>query len=393
MAEAVPALRAGRLTIAEKAAMELLGGIREKGKPASLLPQPGDGAAVAPGEKILLAALETGSEAEALEALRGLAALGGELNRRRLAAIMKDNAWPDALRTEAARALIEQGNTAEVRLAVRALGLIGGEANTDTLTAMIKDAGLPESLRLEAALGLGNIATPRAGDSLIEAFRMFSEPEVHEQLLGALGHFPFHQIEPTWKEFLEDPNTPAELRVAAVDALSNSSFEALAFLKTMAESDRDPEVREMSAWAIAAHNQTGSMGQELARMAKAEPEADVRRRLYEALTMQSDNPGESLLPVIQSETDVAARVAGFNALGEAIRRGASDGVTAEFNAKIVPELKAIAVSTESLNIRMRAVFAVRRADTPAARQALEVLSQTSNPKIALAALHGLQSAK
>jgi HEAT repeat protein len=352
-----------------------------------------EGAEVAPGEKALLAVLETGNEAEALKALRALAALGGEINLQRMAAIMKDNAWSDELRTEAARALLEKGDAAEMALAVRALALIGGDANTDALTLIIKNPEFPEALRLEAALGLGRIATPRAGDGLLESFWMFSEPEIHEQLLGALGHFPFDQIESLWKEFLEDPDTSTELRVAAVDALSNSSFEALSFLKSMAESDRDSEVRERAAWAIAAHSQTGWMGQDLARMAGIEPEADVRRRLYEALTVQTDNPAESLLPMIQSETDIAARVAGFNALGEAIKHGTSSGVTEAFEAKIIPELTAIAVSKESLNIRMRAVFALRRADTAAARQALQVISQTPNPKIALAALHGLQAAK
>ena len=270
------------------------------------------------------------------------------------------------------------------------MALIGGDANTGTLSAMVKNLDLPESLRLEAALGLGRIGTSAAGDGLLEAFWTFSEPEIHEQLLGALGHFPFHQIETAFKDYLDDPNTSSELRVAAVDALSNSSYDALPFLVTMAESDRDPEVREMSAWAIAAHSQTGAMGPDLTRMLKAEPDADVRRRLYEALSAQTDNAAESLMPLIESETDIAARVAGFNALGEAIKGGAS---SAEFDANIVPELTNVAVSNESLNVRMRAVFALRRADTVAARHALEVISKTSNPKIALAARHGLKPAK
>jgi HEAT repeat protein len=159
---------------------------------------------------------------------------------------------------------------------------------------------------------------------------------------------------------------------------------------SMAESDRDPEVREMSAWAIGAHSETGVMGAELTRMLRAEPEADVRRRLYEALSEQNDNSAATLLPLIQSETDVAARIAGFNALGEAIKAGAS---SAEFDETIVPELTNVAVSNESLNVRMRAVFALRRADTLAAQQALEVIARTANPKIALAARHGLKPAK
>jgi hypothetical protein len=386
----------GRLTVAEMAAMAVLGGLQppEKAKLPDALRQPKDGTGNPSREQALLTALATGSDAEALEAIRGLAALGGDLNLRRLAAIMNDHHWADALRSEAARALIAIGSPAEAALAVRALAVIGGEANTDFLNAMMSDASLPQPLRLEAALGLGIIATPRAGDALIKAFGMFSEPEVHEQLLGALGHFPFPQIEATWKQFLGDPNTDRELRVAAVDALSNSTPEALPFLKTVAGSDQDPEVREMSAWAISALSAGDEMmGPELGRMAAAEPEPDVRRRLYEALPAQQNNPSETLLPVIQAETDIAARVAGFNALGDAVRRGSSLTVAKQFDSEIVPELTSIAVSGESMNIRMRAVFALRSANTSAAREALQVISQTPNPKIAIAARHGLEMAK
>jgi len=386
---------ASRMTIAEKAAMSVIGGLRtpEKGRSAKPLYPPNGGANVSPREKALLAILEKGNDAEAFKALRALAALGGATNRQRLTAIMKDNSWSDELRTEAARALLEAGNAAEALLAVRALAVIGGDANTDTLNTMIKNADLPQALRLEAALGLGIVGTPQAGDALIGAFGMFPEPEVQEQLLGALGHFPFQQIKSKWEEVLNDPKTPPELRVAAVDALSNSSGDALPYLSNLAGSDRDPDVREMSAWAISAHDSEGLLGQDLARMASVEPEADVRRRLYEALLVQANNPSENLLPVIQNETDIAARVAGFNALGDAVKRGASSAITTEFDTKITPELTAIAVSQATLNIRMRAVFALRRADTVAAREALQVISQTPNPKIASAALHGLKKTK
>ncbi len=389
---------AGRLTIAERAAMAILGGVGspEKAKLPNALRQPEDGADILPREQALITALETGTDAEALEAIRGLAALGGELNHRRLAAIMKDNRWTDALRTEAARALLASDNPAEAQLAVRVLAVIGGDANTDSLKVIINNASLPKPLRLEAALAMGIVGTPRARDTLINAFRVFPEPEIHEQILGALGQFPFTQIESTWKQILGDPNTPAEVRVAAVDALANSSPDALPFLKTMAGSDRDPQVREMSAWAISALPGAGEnelLGPDLARMAKAEPEADVRRRLYEALPAQVNNPSESLLPVIQGETDYAARVAGFDALADTVKRGASSGLSAKFDAEIVPELTEIAVSNQTLDVRTRAVFALRRANTPAARQALQTLSQTPNQKIALAARHGLKSVK
>jgi hypothetical protein len=56
----------------------------------------------------------------------------------------------------------------------------------------------------------------------------------------------------------------------------------------------------------------------------------------------------------------------------------------------VPELLQIAISDNSINIRMRDVFALRRAQTDAAQAALsEIANRASNPQVAEAARHGL----
>jgi HEAT repeat protein len=117
----------------------------------------------------------------------------------------------------------------------------------------------------------------------------------------------------------------------------------------------------------------------------------VRRRLYEALLPQSEIPAERLLPSVLEEDDIAARVAGFNTLASAAAQGSSDPVIATFDQQIVPELLQIATSDNSVNIRMRAVFALRRGQTAAAQAALaEVANNSSNPQIAEAARHGLK---
>ena len=316
------------------------------------------------------------------------------MNRQRFTAIMIDSHWPNALRTEAALALLASDELNDQLRAARGLALIGGRENIDRLSAMIDNSALPKELRLAAALSMEIVGTPRARDILLNAFAALPEPAAHEQLLGALGKFPFHEIQAKITQVLDDPNSSAGVRVAAVDALAGSSPDALPFLRTKAESDQDPKVREMAAWAISAlPAEDGKMGPDLARMATVEPEVDVRRRLYEALPVQAVNPAESLLPQIQSESDMAARVAGYNALGDAVGRGASSALSVEFDTQLIPELTAIANSEESLNIRMRAVFALRRAGTPAAQAALQAISQTSDTKIAQAALHGLRPAK
>ncbi len=383
---ATPAV-GGYLTITETAALAVLGGVQPQ--PPRRLPEtfhdPRNQAAAG-----FVTKLETGGDAEAAEGIRGLAALGGERNLAFLAALMNDpDGWPDATRTEAALALLKTGNEQDTRTAIRGLAVIGGDANTDRLGTMANDTSLPQSQRLAGALGLGTIGTPAAADYLVAAFPTFTGRDVHAQLLDSLGHFPFPEIEETWRQFLDAPDTPAALRSAAVEALANSSPEAAPFLLAMAQSDRDPDVREMAAWAISSHGPDGVLGSELAELARSEPEADVRRRLYEAMLSRAENPAQALLPLIQSETDIAARVAGLNAAGDAIRRDPSSALKGVFDAQMVPELTQIALASGSLNIRMRAVFALRRANTPTAIAALTQISTTETPQIAQAAINGL----
>ena len=341
----------------------------------------------------LIKTLETGTDAEAASVIRALAVVGGEENFARLGDIMNDPGWPDRLRGEAAQALLQTGADRPRDLAIRGMAAIGTEAETGSLAAILHNPEWPQSLRVQAAVSLGKIATPRAGDELIAAFSEFSDTDVQEVLLGSLGHFPFAQIAETWKTFLADPSTPSGLRAAAAEALSNSSADAVPFLESLASADREADVREMAAWALSTQAPGGALGSKIAQMLPLEPEPDVRRRLYESLLVQAENPSESVLQVIEQEDDPAARVAAMNAAGDAVGRKQSSSLAATFDSQMVPELQAVALGNSSPNLRMRAVFALRRAGTPAALTALANISQTTAPEIATAARNGLQASR
>jgi HEAT repeat protein len=339
----------------------------------------------------LMALLETGDDADASVGIRGLAAIGGEPDFKRIVAIMGDDGWPDTLRTEAALQLLKTGTEAHTLLAVRGMGEIGGDDNADRLAEITHAPDRSETLRFEAALGLGQIGSTRAGEALAAALSEFPDSEMQQELLDSLGHFPFTPLENSWKQLLASPDTPDEVRSAAAEALANSTHEAVPFLQALAASDHDTDVREMAAWAISAHGPDGTLGAVLADMVRAEPEVDVRRRLYEAMMAQAQNPAATLVPTIQAERNTAARVAGFNALSDAVRRGQSSSLALDFDAQIVPELTRIALAQDSINIRMRAVFALRRAGTPASLEALTEISKAQSPQIAQAAINGLKT--
>jgi len=92
---------------------------------------------------------------------------------------------------------------------------------------------------------------------------------------------------------------------------------------------------------------------------------------------------------VMAEQDVAARVAGFNALGCAVQQQPASASAGVFDREIVPELLKIATEPNSLNIQMRAVFALRRAQTPEAQGALWKISQSAPAPVASAAQNGL----
>jgi HEAT repeat protein len=278
-----------------------------------------------------------------------------------------------------------------IMAAIRGLSTIGGRDVLEKMGALLQDSRQPDRIRIEAALGLGILATPEAADILSKAFMKSRDTELGIQILDVLGRFPFETVAGTFKQVLSSEGVPPETRVVAVESLAYSSTGAVPFLLGFAEGDADADVRASAAWAISTHGRYRDLAPVLTDMIEAEPDEDVRRRLYEALLPQSGIPAERLLPAVLEEEDIAARVAGFNALASAASQGAPETFAATFDQQIVPELLEIAMADNSVNIRMRAVFALRRAQTDAAQAALaEIAKHCSNSQIAEAARHGLK---
>jgi HEAT repeat protein len=287
--------------------------------------------------------------------------------------------------------LLNDSDEQVVMAAIRGLSALGAAEIVPRLSEILADSQRSEQVRVEAALGLGDLATPAARDALATAFAQVPEDDVATQILNSLGKFPFPQVADLFGQYLTAPDVPAEMRVVAVESLAYSTKEVVPFLLRLAEGDADADVRASAAWAISAHLDDQYLGPTLTGLAEQETEADVRRRLYEALLPHSNIPAERLLPMIKAEDDVAARVAGFNALGRAAGLQPASAAAAAFDQQIVPELLKIATSENSLNIQMRAVFALRRAQTAAAQDALGVIARSARSQVAMAAQNGLRT--
>lgn len=286
--------------------------------------------------------------------------------------------------------LLEDPDERVARGALRGLSAVGGEDVERLLAGLLADEQRPEPVRVEGALGLATLGTPAAQAALVDALGRKLPGDLAEQVLRGLGQFEFSTVGRVFENYLAAPDTPRSRRVTAVEALSASSGAAVPFLLGMAGNDRDAEVRASAAWAIGTQDSVHDLGPALMDLARREPQPDVRRRLYEALLPQSAIPAEQLLPMVQAESDVAARVAGLNALGRAARQHPGSEAATAFDQELVPELVRIATLPNSLNLQMRAVFALRRANTSVAREALAVIARDARPQVATAALNGLR---
>jgi HEAT repeat protein len=329
------------------------------------------------GSPECLAALRKGFEIAAPEYRAFLAQLIGSTGSSTAGELL----WP----------LLHDADERVVIGAIRGLCGIRGEDVTTRVAAILEDPRYSDRVRIAAASGLGTIRTAAARDALVRAFGETSPGELQAEILVSLGQFDFTTVARTFGSYLAAAETPAEMRVVAVEALAHSSAAAVPFLLQLARADADAEVRASAAWAISAHQAVNHLGPALTRLAEREPEPDVRRRLYEALLPQSTVPADRLLPTVMAEEDIAARVAGFNALGRGAHQRPASPIAQRFDAEIVPELLHIATAPNSLNIQMRAVFALRRAQTPAARIALAQIAGSGAPQVATAARNGLRA--
>lgn len=324
---------------------------------------------------------------ECLAALLRVLATAPPEHRAFMAQLIGSTGNPAA--TEALLPLLGDPDESVVRAAIRGLGGIGGDDVTARIAAFLEDPTRPAPVRIEAALGLGAIGTPAAGDALVRALGTAPPEDLAIPILDGLGRLDFTLVESTFTRVLAHSETPPALKVAAFEALANSSDDAVPYLLRGAEHEADPELRAAAAWAVGAHGEGPDCGSQLIRLAVQEPEADVRRRLYEAMLPQASVQPEALLAKVLAEDDLAARVAGFNAIGAAIRREPS--AAGSFDRQIAPELVRIATEPNELNLQLRAVFALRRAGTPAAQDALLRIVENAPPQVATAARHGLKA--
>jgi HEAT repeat protein len=289
--------------------------------------------------------------------------------------------------------MIGSRDEAAARGAVRGLGLRGDAEAADILGNLLFNAQAPASFRTQAALALAEVGQPAALSALTRAATEIGDPEIAGSALEALGQRPFAETEAFFREYLASPQLSTEMKVAALEALGNSTGDAAALLLKFA-ADPNPEVRAAAAWSISVTETQTEIGQQLAGLLKQEPNSEVRARLYEALAGQDHYDRSAMLPLIQQESDPVARLAGLALAADWCRAAPTAELLGFFNQTAVPELKNTALNDNSAPNRFSSVIALRRGGTPDAALALQEIARlASDPKTAQAASSALRAQK
>jgi HEAT repeat protein len=277
--------------------------------------------------------------------------------------------------------LVHDADQTAARGAIRGLAFRGDAGSAEALHNALFDERMPESVRSEAALALGDVNQPAALESLTEAATQWHDGPLAESALEGLGKRPFSETEDFFRSYLQTPGLSADAKVAAIEALANSSTEAAPFLLSLA-GDSDPDVRAAAAWSLIGTGGDTDLSASLVSLLQSEPDATVRSRLYQALANQDALDGSVVLALAEKETAPEARLEALALLAAASRAAPSAEMLAYFNQTAVPELKQAALTDQSSQYRLSSVTALARATTAESTAALTDIShQSTDPRV------------
>ena len=272
--------------------------------------------------------------------------------------------------------LLDDDDEVVARGAVRGIGSRGDAAAVEVLSEVLFDPDRPEEVRAEAALTLGDVAQPEALAALARAINEIQDEAIVEQIWEGLGSRPFSETEQLFRSYLESPNLSSEDKVMALEALGSTEGNSAPLLLEYAN-DPDPDVRAAAAWGLVGAESQPGLSDRVLEWLQGESSAEVRERLYEALSGQENVDPAAALALAQKESDPAARLAVLGMAAAACETGSPE-LLAYFNQTAVPELRTTAVSGSDLGDRLSSVLALGRAGTPDALQALEEVARTSH---------------
>jgi HEAT repeat protein len=313
--------------------------------------------------------------AEAIAALRQSLVTAPSLLKSTIAEALGHSGHPQA--KILLSALLRDEDESVVRGAVRGLAAMPDGETVTLLSEIIGDRQRSHAVRAEAAIALGEVGTPEAYGPLIKLSGNERDREIVEAVLSGLGRQPFDRTKDFFRAYLESARVDSEMRVLALESLGQTTDDATPFLATFLTS-KDADVRSAAAWAVASLDEPGDVAQQLVAQLRIETQPGVRTRLYQALENQYTPDPTSLLPLIVSDGDTTARIAGMKLLAtQLVLDKGNQALATQFDDVVVPQLAALSINGRDFHTRLSSVIALRHARTPQSLRALDAIAAQS----------------
>jgi HEAT repeat protein len=274
-------------------------------------------------------------------------------------------------------ALLRDDDESVVRGAVRGLAVMPDGETVKLLSEIIGDRQRSHAVRLEAALALGEVGTPEAYESLIKHGGNKQDREIAEAVMSGLGRQSFDRTGDFFRAYLKSARVDPEMRILALESLEQTTGDVAPFLATFLASE-DADLRAAAAWALANLDEPGDVAQQLVGQLRTETQPEVRTRIYQALENQETSSPALLLPLIVSDGDATARVAGMKFLATQLASGEGNHTLAkQFDDVVVPQLADLSLNGQDVQIRLGSVIALKQARTPQSIRALDAIATRS----------------
>jgi HEAT repeat protein len=279
---------------------------------------------------------------------------------------------------------LEDENEVVVRGAISGLAAIGDRDSISILSEMLSANDVSDILIAEAAIGLGKIDHPDAYNGLVTAYH---EPSVEtntrfkESIIAALGQKHISETGDFFQDILDENNSDLSLKLAAIEALQEAHGD-IGSLILPSLNDKNSEIRAETAWTLAYVDDPGNITDALERRLTIEEDAEVRKRLYQALGNQESVYTDTHAEAIMQEPNLETRLAGYDLLASHIRTSENTTLQEKFTKEVIPELQKVALSSERMSNKLSAVMTLKKANTTESYYALEfIASKSSDTKI------------
>ncbi len=271
--------------------------------------------------------------------------------------------------------------------AIQGLAAIGDEDCVRVLSDIAISQNASINVASEAIIGLGEIPLPQAYQSLVDLYNRSTaqgESDSLNKIISAMGQRDIAETGQFFDQILSQAQGYPELRLVVAQALEGAQGDVSPFLINMLY-DNDSEVRSAAAWTLASCQESGDIFEDVKLALANESDAEVRKRLYQAIGNQESIDIDAVAHFILNESDPEAKSAGYDLLANNIYYSENTDLKVLFDTVIVPELKETALSADKLNSRIGAIISLRRANTEQSYRALEeIATQSQDDRVAQA---------